>query len=221
MTKPKVKRTPPTVKREYRSAVRDEQALETRRRIREAATDLFLRDGYVATSMATIAAAAGVSRPTVFNTFGSKAELLREICDVTLAGDDEPIDVLSRPSGRAMLEADDAEEVLRHHARLGGELLQRVAPMMAVLTQAAATDADAAALIAVHEEGRRFGMGATVDRLVELGALRDGITPKQATDALWMLSGLEPYTLAKRRRWSLDAYVDWYLRCARAVLLDP
>ena len=36
-----------------------------------------------------------------------------------------------------------------------------------------------------------------------------------------MLSGLEPFGSRMRRRWSLDAYADWYLRCARALLLDP
>jgi AcrR family transcriptional regulator len=220
MTKPKVKPTSDPVKREYRSAVRDEQALATRRRIRAAAEERFLRDGYVATSMAAIAEAAGVSRPTVFNVFGSKADLLREICDVRLVGDDEPLDVLARPLGRSMLSATDPDEVLRLHARLGGELMERIAPVLVVLTEAAATDADAAALLAVQEEGRRFGMGATVDRLVELGALRDDITPARAQDSLWMLSGLEPFRLATERGWSVDAYVEWYLTCARALLLD-
>lgn len=221
MTKPKVKPSGAAVKREYRSPVRDEQVRATRRRIRRAAEELFLANGYAATSMAAIAEAAGVSRPTVFNAFGSKAELLREIGDVRLAGDDEPIDVLSRPLGRAMLEATDPEELLRRHAQLGAELLQRVAPILEVLTQAAATDADAAALLLQQEEGRLAGMGFTVDRLVELGALRDGISPQQAKDSLWLISGLEPYALAARRGWSLDAYRDWYLRCARALLLGP
>ena len=89
-----------------------------------------------------------------------------------------------------MLSATDPDEVLRLHAQLGGELMARIAPVLAVLTEAAATDADAAALLAIQEEGRRFGMGATVERLVELGALRDDITPDRAQESLWMLSGL-------------------------------
>ena len=175
MTKPKVNPTGSGVKREYRSTVRDEQALATRRRIRSAAEELFVRDGYGATTMAAVAAAAGVSRPTVFNTFGSKPELLKEVADVRLVGDDEPFDVLARPLGRAMLEATDPEEVLVLHARLAADLLGRIAPVLAVITEAAATDDDAAALLAEQEEGRFFGMGATVDRLVELGALRRGL----------------------------------------------
>ena len=63
-------------------------------------------------------------------------------------------------------------------------------------------------------------MGATADRLAELGALRDGLTAQAAKESLWMLSGLEPFQLAARRQWSLDAYTDWYWRCARSLLLD-
>jgi hypothetical protein len=119
-----------------------------------------------------------------------------------------------------MLEATDPEEVLALHARLAAELLGRIAPVLAVITEAAATDADAAALLATQEEGRLFGMGATVDRLVELGALRRGVSRDDASTSLWMLSGLEPFRLSQRRGWSTDAYADWFLRCARALLLD-
>jgi AcrR family transcriptional regulator len=221
MTKPKVKQTGEVVNRRYESAVRDELAAATRRRIREAADVLFLERGYLATSMTDIAVAAGVSRPTVFNVFGSKAALLNEVADVRLAGDDAPLDLLSRPLGRRMLTTDDPEELLRLHAQLGGELMERIAPLLSVITAAAATDEEAAELLAAQEEGRLFGMGATVDRLVELGALRADISPRRAKESLWLLSGLEPWQLAQRRGWSRSAYERWYLACARALLLDP
>lgn len=220
MTKPKVNRTRSGVNRPYASAVRDEQAAETRRRIRKAADSLFLERGYPGTSMTDIAAAAGVSRPTVFNVFGSKAALLKEVADVRLAGDDAPLDVLSRPLGQRMLASEDPEEVLRLHAQLGGELMERIAPLLDVMTTAAATDEDAAALLAGQEDGRLLGMGATVDRLVELGALRPDISSRRAKESLWLLTGLEPWQLAQRRGWSRAAYERWYLVCARALLLD-
>lgn len=201
--------------------MRDEQAAATRRRIRAAADALFLERGYVGTSMSDVAAAAGVSRPTVFNAFGSKAALLKEVADVRLAGDDAPQDVLSRPLGRRMLATEDPEELLRLHAQLGGELMERIAPLLGVITAAAATDEDAATLLAVQEDGRLFGMGATVDRLVELGALRADLSPRRAKESLWLLSGLEPWQLAQRRGWSRAAYERWYLTCARALLLGP
>jgi AcrR family transcriptional regulator len=220
MTRSRVKQKSEGVNRQYRSPLRAEQALLTRRRIRQTAEELFLRDGYAATSMAAIAEAAGVSRLTVFNVFGSKVELLREVADVRLAGDDEPLDVFARPPGRRMLAATDPSEVVRLHARLTGEIMQRVGPLLNVVADAAATDPEAAALHATHDEGRLFGMRATVDRLAELGALRRGVTAEQAAEALWLLSGPEAWNLAQRRRWSLRRYIDWYHRCARAVLLE-
>ena len=46
-----------TVKRRYDSPARAQAALETRRRIRAAAAELFVASGYAATSMKAIAAA--------------------------------------------------------------------------------------------------------------------------------------------------------------------
>ena len=65
------------VKRPYESRLRAEQALVTRRAIVAAAARLFGAQGYVAVSVDAIADAAGVSRATVFNAIGGKAELLR------------------------------------------------------------------------------------------------------------------------------------------------
>lgn len=45
----------------------------------EAATTLFLRDGYGPTSLEAVAAAAGVSKRTLYARFASKATLLREV----------------------------------------------------------------------------------------------------------------------------------------------
>ena len=63
--------------RRYASQVRDEQARRTRRAIVTAAHDLFLAHGYAATTIDGIAAAAHVSRRTVFNSAGGKVALLK------------------------------------------------------------------------------------------------------------------------------------------------
>jgi TetR/AcrR family transcriptional repressor of mexJK operon len=51
-------------------------AADTKTRILEAATTLFLDQGYGSTSLDQIAAAAGVTKPTVYSHFGSKQGLL-------------------------------------------------------------------------------------------------------------------------------------------------
>ena len=62
-----------------------------RRAILDAATILFLRDGYLATSMDQIAAAASVSKQTVYKQFADKQSLFREIVTGTVAEVSDPV----------------------------------------------------------------------------------------------------------------------------------
>lgn len=71
--------------RTYSSALRREQAAETRRRVLAAASDLFAAQGYFATSLSQVAKAAGVSLDTVQAT-GAKRDLLLGALELTLVG---------------------------------------------------------------------------------------------------------------------------------------
>jgi TetR/AcrR family transcriptional regulator, mexJK operon transcriptional repressor len=62
-----------------------------RRAILDAATTLFLRQGYLATSMDQIAAAASVSKQTVYKQFADKQSLFREIVTSTVAQVSDPV----------------------------------------------------------------------------------------------------------------------------------
>ena len=57
----------------------DPRVIRSRAAILSAATTLFLRDGYVATTMDDIAETAGVSKRTVYNNFADKDALFREV----------------------------------------------------------------------------------------------------------------------------------------------
>lgn len=57
----------------------DPRVLRSRAAILSAATELFLQDGYTATTMEGIAARAGVSKRTVYNNFADKEVLFREV----------------------------------------------------------------------------------------------------------------------------------------------
>ncbi|WP_242419577.1 TetR/AcrR family transcriptional regulator, partial [Frankia sp. CpI1-P] len=76
---------------------RAEKTRLTRRRIIAAAADLFLDQGYGATTLDQVAARAGVAVQTVYFHFGNKATLLKEALDVAAVGDDEPVALLDRP----------------------------------------------------------------------------------------------------------------------------
>src|SRR4029077_20542531 len=83
----------PQKKRRYHSPRRREQAEATRKEILDAAQRLFVRDGYVATSMAAIAKQAGVALKTVYLGFETKSGLLRALWHRTLRGGREEVPV--------------------------------------------------------------------------------------------------------------------------------
>ena len=88
----------------YRSALREEQARATRRRIVDAGRELFLQRGYGPTTIDAIAERAEVSRKTVFTSVGGKAVVLKLAFDWALAGDDEPVALADRPEVRRMMQ---------------------------------------------------------------------------------------------------------------------
>ena len=88
--------------RGYHSPLRESQARETRRRVIDSARDLFLEQGYPATTIAAVARRAGVSADTIYSTFGSKGALLKEVLDVVIGGDDAPSPLLDRADPQAM-----------------------------------------------------------------------------------------------------------------------
>jgi TetR/AcrR family transcriptional repressor of mexJK operon len=68
----------------------EDRSTRKRRVVLEAATALFLRHGYLGTSMDQVAAYAGVSKPTVYKFFGDKEHLFSEIVLGTLERAAEP-----------------------------------------------------------------------------------------------------------------------------------
>src|SRR3954451_20612965 len=62
-----------------------------RRAIVEAATAAFLEHGYRGTSMDAVAAAAGVSKQTVYQHFGDKQRLFRELIAATVQSASDPV----------------------------------------------------------------------------------------------------------------------------------
>src|SRR4051812_50230327 len=104
-------------RRRYDSPARRDRARRTRRAVLDAARELFVARGYAATSIRGVAAAAGVSVATVEQAFGTKRALLKEVVDVTRAGDDEPVAMLDRAPALAAAGAAAAGEVLGRDRR--------------------------------------------------------------------------------------------------------
>ena len=133
----------PKGSRRYATPKRDQRAKATRAAILAAAEALFLRNGYVATSMKAIAAQAGVSEKTMYLTFATKATLLRQVIQLSVQGDEEPTPLSQRPEWRALF-AGPMDEVFVRFAALNAALMTRTAAIIAVGESAASTDPELA-----------------------------------------------------------------------------
>ncbi len=82
----------------------DPRVARTRSAVLDAATTLFLRSGYLATSMDDIAAAAGVAKRTLYNNYADKEALFREVVMAATS-------VAERFAGDAAAELADPEDL--------------------------------------------------------------------------------------------------------------
>nr|MDT0660615.1 TetR/AcrR family transcriptional regulator [Micromonospora sp. DSM 115978] len=209
--------------RRYRSPVREESARRTRRAIVGAAAELFVANGYAGTSLAGVAVAAGVARPTVFAAFGSKPALLRQVLDEALAGDDEPVPVAQRPWFQPIWAATTQPVLLTAYADVCTLIGSRAARIFETVRRAADESSEVAEVWETLLRNRRAGARMVVERAGELGPLRQGVDLDRAIDALWIFNDPAHYeALVLRCGWPHDLYRDWLSRHMRqAVLPDP
>ena len=201
-------------------ALRAEQAALTRSRILDAARSLLLDGGSAGLTIGGLAEAAGVSPQTIYNSIGNKAAVIKAIYDVMLAGDEDPRPMSERPEFRAMTDAADAASMLRHYARFGRRIAERVAPLLTVLF--ANADDDVRALATTIDGERLKGNSLTVRRLADRFGLPPRMSDAHAADVLWALTAPELYDrLVRRRGWSADAYEHWLGDAMIAALTHP
>lgn len=199
---------------------RERKALETRRRIRTAARDLFVEQGYSATTIQQVAARADVAWQTVYSVFGTKAAILSEVFDVAVAGDDEPVEVARRPFVAAMQAADTRAEKARIFAEHLREAHASTAPVLSVIEAAAGGDEEMAALWAKLQGQRLHGMTMAAADLAASGAVRADRTEGEAADVLWLLTGPWAYrALVTERGWTHEAYEGWLADALQALVL--
>ena len=205
-------------KRSYDASLRRQQAQLTRESIVANATELFLRDGYTATTVAAIASAARVSADTLYKTFGGKPGLVRAIRERALEGDG-PVPAGER-SDTTQANEPDPHKIIELWGRLTSEVAPRVAPILLLLRAAAASDPEVQSLLDEMDDDRLRRMTLNARRLLDAGHLRSGITLSEAADVLWTYSSPELYELlVLRRRWSAKRYGSFISDAMIASLL--
>lgn len=197
-------------RRHYDSPRRREQAAATRRGILEAAQRLFERQGYAATSMAAVAAEAGVALKTVYLAFESKRGVLLALWHLRLRGDEEPVPVGERPWYREVVDEPDPAQQLRMNARNSRIVKERAGSLLEILRSAAPTDPELDALWQRIQTEFYENQRSIVESLQQKSALRPGLDLARATDILWTLNHPSVYwLLVTDRGWSPEQYEEW------------
>jgi AcrR family transcriptional regulator len=198
-------------RRRYQSPNRAEQARRTRARICAAAAAQFLAAGYGGTTIKAVAAAAGVSVPTVEAAFGTKARLLKAAIDVATAGDDAPVAMLDRPWAARAEATTDPQGFVAEFAAVLTTSAQRAAGLVLAALDAARQDPDIGA-VAAQMAAQREAMAAwLVDGLHHRAGLRPGLGRAEAIDTVWLLMDPAVFTrLTGTRGWPPARFQTWF-----------
>jgi AcrR family transcriptional regulator len=207
-------------KRQYTSALRQQQASQTRTRILDTAQRLFTQGGYGATTMEAIASEAGVAIDTVYASFRTKAGLLHKLLDVRVGGDDAPVALLDRAGPQKVRAEPSQRRQIASFAADVSEIQERAVPVDDIMRSAAAVDPEIAALRARMHGLRYENMRKFVSWLAAKGPFRAGISEEDASAIVWTLAGPDVHRLLRTERgWSRDRYVAWLADTLTRTLL--
>ncbi len=207
-------------KRRYNSSGRQAQARRNRQAILDAAQRQFLEGGYAATTIAAIAAEAGVSVETIYKAFGGKPGLVGAIYERGLTGR-EPVPAFERADAMRERET-DPRTIMRNWGALTSEVSSAVSPIVRLVRLAAASDPDMAALLNASNDNREERARHHARFLKQRGYLREGVTLAEATDLLWTCTSDELYDLlVGQRGWSLPRFARFLADFMIAALLPP
>jgi AcrR family transcriptional regulator len=213
----------PVKTRPYRSTVRAEQAQRTRLAVLRAARDLLTEHGYEATTVAMVAAAAGVSVDTVYAAVGRKPELAVAVVDMVLGSADEPVPAQERDYVRAVRAATSGRDKLKVYAAALRTVVPRTAPLLEALRRAGESDPASAAAWSQVMDRRAANMLLLAADLRASGDLREDLTDREVADIIWTTNSPEYWLLLQSRGWSAKRYAALLedLWCRLLLVPDP
>ena len=148
---------------------------------------------------------------TVYAVFGSKRELLRQLIETTITGDDVPLPITERAEALAVAAEPDARRRAELDAALSRSIIERVAPIVRITSEAAASDPELAAMMDMVKATRREEMIASARILAGTDGLR--VSEKEAAATLYVLySPQVADMLMGDYGWSPKRYEKWLAR---------
>jgi AcrR family transcriptional regulator len=201
--------------RSYQSSLREQQAQETKRRIRETARELFASQGFAETTITQIAENAGVSPQTVYAVFRSKGNIVGAM-----------LELLEESAGiegwvARMMSEDDSRKQLRLFVAMIRTMFENGAPILRAAI-AARSDPEVAAMGERGDQRRREGTEQLCHLWVAKGDLRGDLDEADAAQRLWLLTSVEQFLMATEELgWLPDRYETWLGNLLERELFDP
>lgn len=202
-----ITRTP----REYRSELRQQQAEATRTRVLEAAAKLFATDGYARTTLAKIAAAAGVSAETV-QAQGPKAALMIGAIEYAAVGVTGEDNILNLEVGRELIEASDREQAIEKLVAVQAQAHVRSALLAEALIGAAQADPELDHYRRDLIAGVTLQTGRVLAAYRDRGWIRTDVPFDEVVEGSATLGGVETYLRLMACGWDIDTYQRWCRR---------
>jgi AcrR family transcriptional regulator len=194
-----------------------EQARATRVKIVAAATDLFVRDGFVTTTMAAIAKEAGVAVQTLYLSFGNKTAILQAAFDEALRGDVEE-DIGDQDWYIQVLAAPDGLAALRLFCTHTAAVMIRAASVYDVMRSAAA-DPEVGEMLVHNKKLRHDGFRSVAEALASRKGFNKDLSVVDAHGILYtVLSEDCCLLMVTEHGWTPQQWSDWTLRTLSAQL---
>jgi AcrR family transcriptional regulator len=205
-------------RRRYHSPLRADQADQTRRRILESAFRLFAEHGYAGTTIAAVAADAGVSPETIYVSLGGKRGLLEGAIETAIAGAEDGAthddDWWSTIAGLPRA-SDRLEKLVEHSCGV----LARTRALHAVIRGAADKEAFAGALERRLFQDRLTAQTGRIRRYLG-DDLRAGLSIEEAGQRYCVLASPELYyLLTVELGWTSDQHRSWLTELLATELL--
>ncbi len=208
------------VKRPYRSPLREQAARRTRTQIRDAASRLFVQQGYALTTMRQIADSAEVSERTAYLAFPSKLDLFMEVTGVALAGDDQPIPIAERPEIQEVLSERDGKKTLRLLVSTLTNMNERSGALVMAAHESAGADEALREAVIQGDRAMARDLALIAQALHTHGALHPDLSVDQATDILLLLVSPPAHQVLRRdRKRSVARYRSTVLKALERALL--
>ena len=189
---------------------RTQRRQRSRRRMLDATERICEESGDTGFTLSEVAEAAGVTRQTVYQHFGSKGGLLLEL-----------VDHIDRRNelGTAIAEvfsAGTAKAAVVGYFELTAEYTPLILPIAKAIDQNRRTDPDAAAAWDDRMAGRLRSCTRLAERLTREHTLREGWTTETAADLIYSATSVQGWELlVEERGWAPH---EWASRNAELVL---